>query len=95
MGNGSLAWYPNTRPRFGSESYVGRLNADDSSRWPTTAPGGTSSSRVYRGGCFNFPAANARSADRDYFAPPVRGNILGLRPARTYGFGTDHHFATY
>ncbi len=38
--------------------------------------------RVDRGGCFDYPAAGARSAARGSNAPSIRGNSLGLRPAR-------------
>ena len=41
-----------------------------------------SSSRVYRGGSFDLPAAYARSSHRDAIGPAVRADYLGLRPAR-------------
>ena len=36
-----------------------------------------------RGGSFNNPAVNARSANRNNNAPTIRNNNLGLRPAKT------------
>jgi formylglycine-generating enzyme required for sulfatase activity len=44
---------------------------------------GSSGSRVGRGGSYDDPAANARSALRFRFAPSIRFGFLGLRPART------------
>ena len=41
-----------------------------------------SSSRVYRGGSFDLPAAYARSTHRDAIGLAVRADYLGLRPAR-------------
>ena len=38
--------------------------------------------RVLRGGCFNYPAVNARSADRSRDAPGFQSGNLGLRAAR-------------
>ena len=43
----------------------------------------SSSNRVNRGGSFNNPAVNARSANRNNNAPTIRNNNLGLRPAKT------------
>ena len=40
-------------------------------------------SRVLRGGSFLFPAANARSANRDPIVPTNRHVYYGFRPART------------
>jgi formylglycine-generating enzyme required for sulfatase activity len=40
--------------------------------------------RLLRGGTFNNPAANVRSADRNWYAPSVRSTDFGFRPARTY-----------
>jgi hypothetical protein len=40
--------------------------------------------RCYRGGSFNFPAFDARSAYRIYNTLSVRGSNLGLRPARPF-----------
>jgi formylglycine-generating enzyme required for sulfatase activity len=48
---------------------------------PVSPPAG-SSSRVNRGGSFDDAASRARSADRGYGAPVLRGNSLGLRPAK-------------
>ena len=36
-----------------------------------------------RGGSFNNPAVNARSANRNRNAPTIANNDLGLRPAKT------------
>ena len=43
----------------------------------------SSSNRINRGGSFNNPAVNARSANRNNNAPTIRNNNLGLRPAKT------------
>ena len=48
--------------------------------------GGSSSNRVARGGSFTNAAPHARSALRITYAPAVRGNSLGLRPARIITF---------
>jgi formylglycine-generating enzyme required for sulfatase activity len=48
--------------------------------------GGSSSNRVARGGSFTNAAPHARSAHRITYAPAVRGNSLGLRPARIITF---------
>jgi formylglycine-generating enzyme required for sulfatase activity len=40
--------------------------------------------RLLRGGAFLAQPANARSANRDGFAPANRGIGSGFRPARTY-----------
>lgn len=48
--------------------------------------GGSSSNRVARGGSFTNAAPRARSALRITYAPAVRGNSLGLRPARIITF---------
>jgi len=41
-------------------------------------------SRLLRGGAFNYPPANVRSADRNLVAPTYRSSDGGFRPARTY-----------
>ena len=48
-----------------------------------TDPTGPSSgsNRVHRGGSWNYNAKNCRSADRDYWNPGYRSNILGFRLA--------------
>lgn len=38
--------------------------------------------RVYRGGCYNVPASQARSAVMGGYMPTFRGSVLGLRAAR-------------
>jgi formylglycine-generating enzyme required for sulfatase activity len=40
--------------------------------------------RVLRGGSFNFPASNVRSAFRNWDVPTIRTNAVGFRPARTF-----------
>jgi formylglycine-generating enzyme required for sulfatase activity len=40
--------------------------------------------RVLRGGAFTYPALDVRSAHRGTYAPAIRGNVVGLRVARTY-----------
>ena len=45
-------------------------------------PFGTSSFPVTRGGSFQNPAQDARSANRDNYAPSVWDYLVGLRPAR-------------
>ena len=42
-----------------------------------------SGNRVNRGGSFDYPAANARSANRNRNTEANRNNNLGLRPAKT------------
>ena len=42
-----------------------------------------SESRVIRGGCWNFPIAVARSANRHWIAPGFRSAGVGFRPARS------------
>ena len=60
--------------------------------WYASYPGGTEtdpigsvsgSLRVIRGGCWGYPARYGRSAFRSFYYPDFRGNILGLRLART------------
>jgi formylglycine-generating enzyme required for sulfatase activity len=41
-------------------------------------------SRALRGGSFNYQASVVRSASRYLFAPTIRSNIFGFRPARTF-----------
>lgn len=42
-----------------------------------------SGQRANRGGSFNNPAVNARSANRNRNAPSNANNTLGVRPAKT------------
>ena len=55
---------------------------------PVTDPTGAdllnSDSRVLRGGSFNYPSSNVRSATRFTNLPDYRFNDNGFRPARTY-----------
>ena len=60
-------------------SYRGAVRPGDGLR----LQGDGSAHRVARGGRFNIPAFNARSAYRSHDAPAFRSVILGLRPART------------
>ena len=43
---------------------------------------GGSSTRVYRGGSFDFAASNAQSASRNLLTPEIRFYFLGLRSSR-------------
>ena len=62
---------------YGSERSGDGLRPDSADR---------SALRVYRGGSFGIPAAYARSANRYLLAPSIRGDDLGLRPARLITF---------
>ncbi|MFN9757137.1 MAG: formylglycine-generating enzyme family protein, partial [Planctomycetota bacterium] len=42
--------------------------------------------RVFRGGSYGDPAADARAAGRFHSAPSVRSSSLGLRPSRIITF---------
>lgn len=80
--------------RWGQQDLAGSLwewNLD----WYTTYSGAASndyanvanpnsgSYRVYRGGGFDYDAGTLLAADRNYISPTYRGNLLGVRCART------------
>ena len=66
-----LEWCRDGYGAYGSEHGSDGLRSVDSP-----------SDRCVRGGSFGNPAAYARSALRNFLAPSVRSNNLGLRPAR-------------
>ena len=55
------------------DAYYGNSPPDD----PTGPTSG--SARVHRGGAWNSPADECRSADRHYYEPESRGHNLGFR----------------
>jgi formylglycine-generating enzyme required for sulfatase activity len=70
-------WCRDHSSDYGSERSGDGVRPDSADR---------SASRVYRGGCFDDPAANARSAVRGHDPPSNRNYNLGLRPARLITF---------
>ena len=68
-----MEWCRDQSSDYGSEGGGDGARPDSADR---------SAIRVFRGGSFFNPAANARSAYRLSVAPSFRINDLGLRPAR-------------
>jgi formylglycine-generating enzyme required for sulfatase activity len=55
-----------------------RWAPDDGSAWR----GGDASTRILRGGAWNYSPSGLRSADRNWFPPDGRTSFIGLRVAR-------------
>jgi formylglycine-generating enzyme required for sulfatase activity len=47
------------------------------------APGVGDEPRIYRGGSYRHLPILARSAQRSYYPPGMKGHALGVRPARS------------
>jgi formylglycine-generating enzyme required for sulfatase activity/serine/threonine protein kinase len=67
-------WCRDSYAEYGNERDGDGLRGDDDSR---------SGDRMIRGGSFNYPATDARSAYRYHNTPSVRFSYLGLRAARS------------